>query len=123
MAMRASLLASLPVPQGVGQEEQVPDAVSEERYGYQIAYQHVVLLPFLLRSFGRPRGLRHLCPLLDPAEHPSLHDEVLPLYEQVVEENIPHTRLEPASLPKEQARGSLVDLFQDEGPSTSFLDL
>jgi hypothetical protein len=37
MAMRASLLASLPVPQGVGQEEQVPDAVSEERNGYQIA--------------------------------------------------------------------------------------
>src|SRR5215216_4666696 len=78
---------------------------------------------FLLRSFRRLQGLRSFSPLLDPQEHPPLHDEVLPLHKQVVEHHVPHTRLEPTSLPQEQARAPLVDLFHYEGPSTSFLGL
>src|SRR5215208_6221553 len=75
----------------------------------------------LLRAFGCPRGVRPFCPLLDPFEHPPLHDEVLFLHEQIVEDHIPHTRLVAASLPQEQARSAFVDLFQDEDPSASSL--
>src|SRR3712207_4809288 len=57
----------------------------------------------LLRLFVRSRDLRPFCSLLYPFEHPPLHDEVLPLYEEVVQENISHTRLEAASLPQDQA--------------------
>src|SRR5215208_3812492 len=75
----------------------------------------------LLRPFSCPRGVRPFCPLLDPFEHPPLHDEVLSLHKQIVEDHFPHTRLVAASLPQEQARGAFVDLFQDEGPSASSL--
>src|SRR3712207_6150955 len=77
----------------------------------------------LLGLFVRSRCLRPFCSLLYPYEHPPLHDEVLPLHKEVVQENIPHTGLEAASFPQDQARGPLVDLFQDESPGASLLDL